>query len=171
VGLVADQGAEPVRRHRPPEPQAPVLEPGERDAALDREGELVDLERLGHEVVGARADRLDGELHRAERRDQDDRQLGPELEHAAAQLHAADVLHVDVADHDVDLVVLEDRERLRAGAGGERVEAAAAQAGGEQVPHALVIVDDQHPRGHGTSGTWIENVVPRGLVATSIQPR
>jgi hypothetical protein len=55
------------------------------DRALEREREVVDLERLRDEVVRARADRADGGLEAAERRHHDDRQVGPVRDDAAGR--------------------------------------------------------------------------------------
>ena len=76
--------------------------------ALDRERELVHVERLRDEVVRARADRGDGRLHVRERGDHDDRHVFAATDELLAELDAVHAGHVHVGDREAEVFALED---------------------------------------------------------------
>ena len=82
-----------------------ALDPHERAHAQQQ---LLLVERLRHEVVGAGADPVDPRLALV-RGDHDDGHLRP-ASHAAADLEAVDAGQHDVEEHQVETVVLEGRE-------------------------------------------------------------
>jgi hypothetical protein len=65
---------------------APHRAPAQR--ALDREHQRLERERLDHEVGGAGAQGLDGEVDVGARGEQDDEQVGPAIERGVQQLGA-----------------------------------------------------------------------------------
>ena len=149
--------------------------------ALERERELLDLERLGDEVVGAGADRRDRGLDAAERGDHDDRHVGPVGGDALAQLEAVHAAHVEVGDDDVEVLVLEQRQRFVGRRLPRRLEAGAAQRGFQRLAQTLIVVDDEDATLHNSNDfrtvnyTLRSNVVPAGGVLattrTSVRER
>ena len=81
------------------------------DRALERERDVLHLERLRHEVVRAGADGAYGRLEAAERRDDDDRHVGPVGDHLLAELEPGRALHVQVGDDDVEVLGIEASAR------------------------------------------------------------
>ena len=82
--------------------QAPVL-----DRLGDLELHLLDLERLLHVVEGADLHRLDRRVDRSERRHQDDRRVRLERLGRAQHVHAVAATHLQVAQDDVVLPLVE----------------------------------------------------------------
>ena len=84
-----------------------VLQAAVLDRLLDLELHLLDLERLLHVVEGADLHRLDGGVDRAERRHQDDRGRRLQRLGRAQHVHAVAAAHLQVAQHDVELPLVQ----------------------------------------------------------------
>jgi hypothetical protein len=139
--------------------------------AADRDRERFDLDRLGHEVVRTRADRADRGLEAAKRGQHDDRQIGPVGDDVLAQLEAGHALHVEIGDDDVDIVLGQRRDRVRAAAERHDVEAALLEAELDEIDHLALVVDDKHFRHEVPAGRYTVNVEPLpGVETTSIHP-
>ncbi len=121
------------------------------EGALDREGDVVHLERLGDEVVGAGADRGDRRLHAAERRHDDDRQILATLDDLLAEVDSAHAVHVDVGQDEVEVPLGQPVESVLRNRGRGDLEAAPPQLGVEHVTHTSVVVDDQNATFHDGS--------------------
>ncbi len=78
---------------------------------LGRDHELLDLERLGDEIVGAGADGGDGGLQAAEGGDDDDGQVRPLIQEATAQLQSVHLRHVDVDQRRIEIAIRHGGER------------------------------------------------------------
>ena len=78
--------------------EAAVLE-----RAVHPEDQLLDLERLGQEIVGAGANRGDRRIEAAERGDHQHRDVRVIGGHAFAELDAGDSGHPDVGHHHVEV--------------------------------------------------------------------
>jgi len=91
------------------------------ERALDRHGELREVERLHHEVEGALGDRVQRDLDAGVRRHEEDRHLRVHPLDALDELDAVDARHAQVGQHDIDRAVgtqaleLLDERSLRIG--------------------------------------------------------
>ena len=122
------------------------------DRALDRDRERVQRDRLGDEVVRAGADRGDRGLEAAVAGDA--RSTGTSGERSRsplAQLEAVHAAHLDVGDHDVEVVRADRVERLERGRGEGDLVAVGAREHAQQLAQLLVVIDDQDAPAHGTS--------------------
>ena len=106
------------------------------------------VERLRHEIVGPGLDRRELLLIAA-RGDHHDRQEARArvVAEPPADLIAVHLRHHDVEQHEVDVALGGERERLRAGAGGDDLVTARREHGFEQADVLDQIVDDEDPRG------------------------
>ena len=84
-----------------------VLEAAELDRLLDLELHLLDLEGLLHVVERADLHRLDGRVHRPERRHEDDRRRRVQRLRGAQHVHAVAAAHLEVAQDDVELSLVQ----------------------------------------------------------------
>jgi hypothetical protein len=105
----------------------------------------VEVDRLGHVVVGAELERLDHVLVAVLGGDHDDRQVDERagLAHLAQRLDAAHPRHHHVEQHGVDAVRVDQLERARPALGGEDRVALARQAARERVAVHLLVVDEE----------------------------
>src|SRR5262245_11623427 len=127
-------------------PQPPVL-----DGTFERDHEGVELDRLGDEIVGARADGGDRRLERAEGRDHDGGHVGVTADDLLAELEAVHALQAQIGDDDVDVALPQDVQRVRRrGAPCDR-ESSLAERRVERLAHAAVVVDEQHVASHDAS--------------------
>src|SRR5262245_5283022 len=85
-----------------------------RDMAAKEIGERADLERLGDEIAYALGQRLNGQVYRTLRRDQDDRRLRTDGAQLAADLHSVAVRHEDVANDGGETLLTRGLDRLAA---------------------------------------------------------
>ena len=111
--------------------------------ALDHDGQLVDVDRLGQVVGGARAHGRDRGLDRAERGHHDHRQVGVALAQACQQLDAVHAGHLQVGEHQVGRELLQLAQRLEPVGGGLDLVALVAQELGERGARVDLVVDDQ----------------------------
>jgi hypothetical protein len=129
--------------------------------ARHRERERIDLERLGDEVIGSRADRSDRGLETAEGGDDDDRKILASGDDPLTQLESVHRAHVEIGDHAVERLRLRQGE----GVGGRHtrhaVEALLAQTAHDQIAHRGVVVDDEHAPAHAAAGRKMKKLVPR----------
>ena len=117
---------------------------------VERQGEGRHVERLGDEVVGPGPDGLDGRLHAAEGGDHHHRRVRSVGGDLRAQVDAVAATQVDVGDHDVELLGLEQPEGL-VGRGPRAARVALGrQLGHQRVTHLSIVVDDQNSPGHTT---------------------
>ena len=116
----------------------------EPERAIDDEREVVDLERLGDEVVRAGADRRDRGLERAERRHDDDRQIFVARANVSAELDAAHAAHVDVGDDDVEVVFAEEAQAILCGVRAARLVSARFEIVRNEVTKTGVVVDEEN---------------------------
>src|SRR5262249_47309779 len=136
--------------------QAPelVVEAAEADGALEGERELVHLEGLGDEVVGAGADGGGGGVQAAEGGDHDDGDIRAAAGDALAELGPVHAAEVEVGDDGVEVLGAEGVQGgggVGEGAGGV---APAGQAVGEQGAHLRVVVHDEQAVGHAVRLRW-----------------
>ncbi|MPL79207.1 hypothetical protein SDC9_25082 [bioreactor metagenome] len=142
------RGAEHLARMQVAPAQRGVFapQPGGLHRAADHHHQLVDIERLLDEVIGALLDRGDGDLDVAVARDDDDRDVGVVALH---RLQDVDAVHPAVLQPDV-----EDHQRRRLGVdllhalvGIRRQTSGIAlvlQDVGDQFADVLLVVDDQN---------------------------
>ena len=129
----------------------------------------VRVARLGHILEGPAADGVDRLGDVALARDDDERQGGVGPPEAVEQVQPAHPVHDDVADHDVEGLVVDDlqcRRRVRR----ELADLALArEQGSERLPHLAVVVYDQQPRLHQRPPAGIERTL-LGCFAPSCPP-
>ena len=116
AGLVAEDLLEALRAvDRLPEALDLLAERAMPERPLDGERQLVHVERLGDEVVGAGADGGDRRLHVGVGRDDDDRHVFAAADELLAELDAVHPGHVHVGDGEPEVFALEDARAPRAG--------------------------------------------------------
>ncbi len=173
-GVLADDVVEAVvLLQLLPEREDLVLQGSLLEGAVDHQsqiGRVVD--RLGEEVVGAEAHRLDDAVDRAEGRRDDDRHEHPAVDHLADQVHAAHAGHPQVGHQDAVIGLAQLGERFLAA--GDRLDI--QLVGGKELHQVaaavrIVINDEQlplHVRNLGRSfqGSWARPFEggPRGAV-------
>ena len=116
---------------------------------LQPRDQLARPERLGHVVVGAGGQRPYLGLLLTDRREDDQRHVGP-LAQPAAELDPVDVRQDEVDDSGAGVRNRGDVERLLAGAGGERLVSGIAQDHPERAEDLRLVVADRtwgRPRG------------------------
>jgi hypothetical protein len=146
----------PHRRARPDQVAPPTRDRDRLAQALDlaaqcavlagpanRDRERLDLDRLGHEVVGPRADRTDRGLQAAERGQHDDRHVGTISDDSLADLEPAHPLHVEIGHHDIEVVIGQCRDRLRPGSKRDHGDAPLLEAECDQIDHLALVVDEE----------------------------
>ena len=100
---------------------------------------------LVEEVVGARIERLLVRAEIAQRRQEQDRRVADDGQHAhlAAGLEAVHPRHQHVQQHQVGAVLLDQLQRLRAAFGLDRVVARGGEVPLGDLPVGEVVVDDE----------------------------
>ena len=119
------------------------LELAPLEALADGEADLLVLERLRDVVEGALLHGVDGALDRRERGDHHHHQVGVVLADLPEDLHAGEAGQHEVEQDEVDLLALEQGQRLLAGARHDRLVALLAHQRGEDVLEDLLVVDDE----------------------------
>src|SRR6185436_662523 len=119
-----------------------------REAALlqslvDGEQDLLVLERLRDVVERPFAHRLDGALDRRVGGDHDHHLVRPALADLLEHLHAAHAGEHQVEEDEVDVLALQDLDRLLAGPRRDGPVPLLADEHGEDVLQNLLVVDDQ----------------------------
>jgi hypothetical protein len=152
--------------------EAPLLE-----RLLERELELLDLERLAQEVRSAQTHRLDDVARLSVAREHHDRHVRGTLLEPAQRLEAVDPRQHDVERHDVGSRVVEARQRLLGVRGEEHPVPLARHERLHVVADTRVVIDDENAErlrgvidglhralGHGASpgheGEGLAAVVP-----------
>src|SRR5881397_4144984 len=123
---------------------------GVHHAAHDQ-AQLVVVEGLRHVVDGAELHRLHGDLLRAVGGDHDDRQVRVDAARVLEHLHAADAVHAEVGDDDVEAPDLDAPERLLAAPRRLDVVAFLAEQSLQGEHHRLLVVDHQDATLHGSA--------------------
>src|SRR5216117_4194925 len=119
--------------------------------AADDQPELVVVEGLRHVVDGAELHRLHGDLLRAVGGDHDDRQVRVDAAGVLEHLHAADPVHAEIGDDDVEAPGLDAPERLLTAPRRLDVIAFLAEQALQGQHHRLLVVDDQDATLHGSA--------------------
>ena len=130
---------------RVPEVLDLVLEAAVLDGLLDLELHLLDLERLLHVVEGADLHRLDRRVHRAERRHQDHRRRRMQRLRGAQHVHAVAAAHLQIAQHDVELSLVQLLDRDVAVRRLIDFVMRVGQRADDAAPQRIVIVCHQNP--------------------------
>ena len=123
---------------------------------LDRERELVHIERFRDEVVRAGPDRGDRRLHVRVGRDHDDRHVLAAADELLAELDAVHAGHVHVGDREPEVFALEEGDgRVRIGDRGH-LELAPAELAFEHFAEAAIVVNDEDAAVHAVviAGRW-----------------
>ncbi len=110
--------------------------------------QLVDIEGLGNVVVGAVTHGLHGIFHGAVGRHHDHRQLRVAHLDLGQQLRAVHAGHAPVADHQVDVLLLQHLERMQAIAGDKHLDMVLAQGRRQQIAELGLVVDHQYVMCH-----------------------
>ena len=134
-----------------------VLDAPQLERLLDLDLHLLDLERLLHVVEGPDLHRLDGGVHRAERRHQDDGRRRVQRARRAEDVHAVAPAHLEVAQHDVEVAVVQPLDGGVAVRGFLDFVFGFREAPGEPAPEGVVIVGDEnatHTVPFAVSGHW-----------------
>jgi hypothetical protein len=144
-----DAGHRPGRGQGLTQPPHLAAGPAVLDRARDRQLDLIGIERLGHEVPRAGAQRRDRGGDVGLTGDHDDRHVGVAGAHALAQLDARQAGHAHVGDDHVDVILGQRGERGLGAIDEAGAVAAADQQGLEQLALVSIIFDDEHPGCHG----------------------
>ncbi len=97
-------------------------------------------------VIGAGLHRLNGHFYLGHRRDHDHLDQAVVLADDFQYFEAADARQADVEEHEVDVLLLEEGQRLLS-RGSEEHFVVALEDGAERVAHPLVVVGDQNSFG------------------------
>ena len=135
------------------------------DRARQREPQGLDIERLGDEVVRADADGADRRVEAAERGDHHDRHVGAVGRDALAEREPVHPLHVQIGDHDVEVLLVEQLQGIGRRGPPRHDEPAARHRLGQRLRHALVVIDDEDVSGHRRSFTSAWQIVSWGIFA------
>ena len=120
---------------------------------LDREREIVDVERLRHEIVCARAYGRDGGVGVRIGGGDDDGDVFAATDDLRAKLDPAQARHADVGQHHLELVLVEVGETVGRGRRPRYSQIVAGQLELQQLAHAGVIVDDEDAARHEETGS------------------
>jgi hypothetical protein len=115
--------------------------------ALDAHEQFLDRERLGEEVGGAEAHRLDGGFDAAVGGHQDHRRVGRERTDARERREAVEAGHAQVEHGEVEGRLLPGRQGRCARCDRDDLAAQPPQAAVEEVAHALLVVGDEDAGG------------------------
>ena len=156
--------------------QAPVLleQPDPLQGAPDHDTELLAVERLADEVVGAGAHGRDGGRDRGEGGHDDDRRPGRPFLHVPQHRHAVRVRHLEVGHHQPVPRGVEAGNRRAPVRDGVDREAQGVQVVREDLARGFLIVGQQHalPRrialGHPPPRAAMSPLIPRRLSAPSL---
>jgi hypothetical protein len=105
--------------------------------------ELVELERLRHEIRGAALDRVHRVLHGAEAGHHDDDDLRVPRDRVLEHLAAVDARQAQVGDHDVEGELGQPLDGLFPVGRLHHLEAVLGQAFGHHGPECRLVFDDQ----------------------------
>jgi len=140
---------------RPPGERAwRLAAPGGRAAAeraLHAQREVVQLERLLEVVACATAQRLDRGVEAGVAGHEDDREARLQRTRAFEHVESVQTRHLDVAQHDVELLPGDAGQRLLAGPRGGDLVALRVQQRLDRVLDHRLVVDDENGCAHTTS--------------------
>ncbi len=121
-----------------------VLEALHLERLVDLDLHLLDFERLEHVVERADLHRFDRGVDRAERRHQDHGRRRVQRARRPEHVHAVAAAHLEVAQHDVEVVVVEPFDRGVAVAGFLDLVPGFGQPAHEPAPQRVVIVGNRY---------------------------
>ena len=168
VERAAESGLEPRAVRRQPvlhsdrgqrlalEPRHPV----EPRRVLHGRQEIPLPDRLLKVAEGPVLERLDGRVHPGVAGDQQDGHVEVSPADLPQELDAVDAGHVDVRQHDLVLVRVDEAERLPAVGRGVDLPAGLGQHGNQHLEHRRLVVHDQHPAagaGRGRGGVRVRH--------------
>ena len=133
IVLLGDLGAQPHQRAIQLLPFAGIA---------DERAQPVGVEVLGEVVIGAVTHRFDRGVEVLHGRHDDHFDGGVVFLEDPQHLESADPRQLDVQQHEVDVLLLEDLQRRFTG-GHAQDAVILAQHGGHRVAHPLVVVDDE----------------------------
>ncbi len=125
--------------------------------AVHQQKQLIELHGLGDVVDGADLDRFDGRFNGAVGGDDDDVDLMVDALHFLEHVHAVHAGHLDVQEHDVDIVLLEPLQALPAVVGRHDRQARGLQLEHQHLHEILFVVHYHHMgrhRDHDRSSPW-----------------
>jgi hypothetical protein len=130
-----------------------VLQPLPLERVRDRQLQLIELEGLGHVVVGTELHGLHGRLGGRERRDDQDDRSGRVLLGGLEDGQTVDLPHTKIGDHEVETIrALQHFDGRLAAIGLRHVIAGLLEHDSEELAHTLLVVDDEDARvSHGES--------------------
>ena len=111
--------------------------------AVDGVLNLLERERLGDVVVGAGLHRFDRIFNGRVRGHQDDEALGRAPLDFAQQFEATHLGHLVVGQHEIEMRLGQQRDRLRAVFGGANLVAERLEEGREAAADIAFVIDDQ----------------------------
>ena len=114
------------------------------DGPADEQDQLVGIDRLGQIVVGAAFDCLHGTVHAAVAGQKDELRFRAALFPKLQQIDAADVPHVQIAEHDVDALV-HVADGLVGILGAKDGKSLTLQDVGHCPPLGFVVLNEQNP--------------------------
>jgi hypothetical protein len=129
----------------------------------DERAKLVVVEILADVVIGAVLHRLHGGFDFIDRRDHDDLDEAVVFLDDPQHLEPADAGKPDIQQDEVDVLLVEDRQRRLAAANPEHA-IFAFQDRRQRIPHPLVVVDDENGLGLGAHLARLFSILPVGLV-------
>ena len=145
-----------------------LRELAERDGAAHRVHERLGLDRLEQVLLRAVFDRVEGGVERGARGHEDDRHVEVVLPQLAEEVEAGELRHDDVAEHDVESFLREQREAVARVARTRHGEPVAFEEQAEDAEHCRLVVDDQDParaRRRGSGRCWHALIIGRRRVS------
>ena len=141
--------------------QAPRLQ-----RAADRQGEVLEVQRLGEELVGAFLERRHRLLNAAERGDHQKGRCRLHALHPPQQRHAIGAGQPQVADHQRRLPAFQGTHRLLGAGQRAHLQPAILQLLDQQLAQAVIVLDQQHTLLHRVS----HGFPPRSMAARCEMP-
>src|SRR5262249_41478376 len=139
--------------------------------------DLVETEGLAQVVIGTAPDRLDRRVHRGERGEDQHGRRWLAREQSLEDGEPVDLWHAEIDERHVEELVLGERDRLGAAAGGAHAIALALEHLDQQVAGDGVIVGDENGGAMGahtatrSTGRITRKTLPRpGSLTTSMRP-
>jgi len=121
-----------------------LQQPAVFETVCHQDLELLDVEGLGQVIQGPQAQGLDGLLHAGVGRDHDRRDRGLGFLEMPEDIHAVDLGHLDVADQEIDILLLDvlvDAGRARI---GQDVIPFFLQNDGQKLDNRPLVIDNEN---------------------------
>ncbi len=115
--------------------------------ALEQHFDLVEIERLGDEVPGPAAHRLDGGVHRAVGGHHDGHRRLRQRERRVQQIHPGLAAHPQIGQQQLHRLALQNGHRLRRAGGGVNVELLLQRAA-QAVTRGFLVVNNEQGGEH-----------------------